>query len=545
MALGKKLKHPNRIFYLVKSYLIFYMLAFPITNFAQSFEWIKPYPIEYNYNPELVNICVSTDNSNNVYWGGMFMFHENFASTAYGDLSIIKHDNDGNEISTFYAYGTANIVNMMHDNEDNLILIIDIRSDLLLDTSDTLFHSGDNNTSHLLKLDPDFNLIWTKVIADNFSYSIQKGITIDEENNIFYGKDNFQDSHITMLNPEGEEINTIIQENVASISSIAIDQEGNIYTAGSCASTQATFGGVLFEHELSYNFYITKYNNEYQVQWVKYVEDITCQFPEVKVSDPDHVYFTGELYFSTMFDSITANGPGWVFDYFVAKLNADGEFQWVAEVPESTVIAGDANLGKLNRSMIDSDNNLCINGFIRGNIDWGNGIITTSTNIGYDLLVLKYNPEGEVVFAKYGGGESFDKAISGAIDSDDNIYIAGFGFDSIAFDDLEIYYEGYYPFLLKLNVDNVATSTQSFESSNQPLVYPNPVSGIVNVKLEKNSNDIRFIHLLDINGSVLKEVKTLNKSSVEIDISQFASGIYFLNIQMTNNDVYRQKIVKL
>lgn len=276
MAFGRKLKHPNRIFYLVKSYLVFYMLAFPISNFAQYFEWINPYPIGYNYNPELLNSCISTDNNNHVYWGGMFMFHENYASTAYGDLNIIKHDSEGNVITTFYAYGPGNIVNMIHDNEDNLILIVDIHGDMLLDTSDTLFNSSDNVSSHLLKLSPDFDLLWTKIIADNFSYSVQKGITVDSDNNIYYGQDNFQDSHIIILNSNGEDIDSILQENVAMISSIAVDENGIIYIAGACPSVGATFNGVVYESPFSYNIYIAKYNNQFELEWVNYVEDVTC-----------------------------------------------------------------------------------------------------------------------------------------------------------------------------------------------------------------------------------------------------------------------------
>lgn len=545
MAFGKKVKQTRLISFMIKSYLLFYMLVIPITNFAQSFQWIKPYPAEYVYNTDLLNYFVSVDNNDHVFLGGMFMFHENYASAAFGDLNIRKMDANGNELYSFYAYGSGNIVNMIHDSEDNLILIIDLREDLLFDTSDTLFHSGVNVSSHLVKLSPEFDLLWTKMIDDDFSYSIQKGIAIDSDNMIYFAQDDFQNSQITILNPLGEEVDTISQENVSLISSIAIDDEGNIYTAGACAGIQATFGGVLFEHELSYNFYIAKYNNQHNPQWVKYVEDVTCQFPEVRVSDPDHVYFIGELYFSTMFGSIPTNGPNWVFDFFVAKLNADGEFEWVAEVPESTVISGDASIGKLNSSLIDSDNNLCISGFIRGNIDWGNDIVTTSTNISYDLLLLKYNPEGEVIMAKYGGGESFDKAISCNIDSNDNLYIAGYGYDSTTFDNLEAYHEGYYPFLLKLNNENTSTGLQINEQLNPLSVYPNPVSDFVNIELVKTSGEIRFIHLRDLNGSVLENIESTGKSILEIDLSQYQSGVYFIDIYTLNKDHYTQKIIKL
>jgi len=545
MIIGKKLGSPGVIFNLIKSYLILYLLAIPIINYAQTFEWINPYPVNFNYNPDFLNYAVSADNSNNVYWAGMFMFHENYGNTAYGDMVIRKHDAMGNQIYYFYAYGEANIVNMLHDGEDNLILIIDIREDILLDTSDTLFHSGDNVSSHLVKLSPDFNLLWTKMIADDFSYSVHKGFTIDQENNIYYGYNNFQNSELIILNPDGDEIAGIVQQNVGVISSVDIDNDGNIYTTGSCASPGASYGGVVFEPPLNYNLYIAKYDSQMEVQWVNYVEDVTCPFPEVIVTDPDHVYFVGELYLSTMFGNIMVNGPDWVFDYFVAKLNADGDFVWVNEVPDMDTIAGDASVGKFNSCTIDSENNLCMTGFIRGDIDWGNGMVTTSTNIGYDLLVVKYNEDGDIILTKTGGGESYDKAISSAIGPSDDLYIAGYGFDSISFDTLETYFDGYYPFLVKLNSGDIATGVTNDFSEEIIHVYPNPVSDILSVDLNKFETDQFQLWIQDINGAILTKIESRKNDNLQIDFSHYESGIYFLSIFSEGENFQRNKIIKL
>jgi hypothetical protein len=72
----------------------------------------------------------------------------------------------------------------------------------------------------------------------------------------------------------------------------------------------------------------------------------------------------------------------------VAKLNGNGEFEWVNKIPESTPITGDGAVGRLKNCAVDSENNIYIGGFIRGSLDWGNGMMTNSTNISYDLLVV-------------------------------------------------------------------------------------------------------------------------------------------------------------
>lgn len=545
MALGKKIKQTRLVFIMLKGYLLFYMLVLPITNFAQSFEWVNPYPVNYQYNNDFLNYWVSVDNNNQVFWGGMFMFHENYANAAYGDLNIRKIDAGGNEVFAFYAYGQGNITYMKHDYDNNLILVIDIREDILLDSSDTLFHTGDGVSSHMVKLNSDFELLWTKMIKDGFSYSNPKGITIDSDNNIYYGLDNFQNSQIVILNSEGNEINIIAQQNVALISSLAVDDEGNIYLAGSCPSSGATFGGEVFEPPFSYNTYVAKYNNQMEIQWVNYVEDVTCPFPEVVVSDSEHIYFVGELFIPADFGTIHANGPNWVYDFFVAKLNSEGEFEWVAEVPESDTIAGDAARSKFNSFQIDSENNIYLTGFIRGDIDWGNGMVTNSTNIGYDLMVLKYNTDGDVIMTKFGGGESFDKTISSSIDLNDNLYIAGYGFDSTAFDNVETYHEGYYPFLLKLNNENINTGITMNEQVNSIQVYPNPVKDIVSIKLDKSIEESFTMRLQNMNGAVIKEITLSNTSEITIDMSEYLSGVYFLIMHSSTSEHSPHKIIKL
>ena len=528
----------------MKVYALFFLLSLPVFSFSQSFEWIKAFPFDYTTNIDMVNHCVSVDSNEQIFYGGLFMFHENYAGAAYGDLFIREHDEAGNSLFTFYAYGKGNIVSMKHDNEDNLILIIDIRENLLLDSSDTLYHTGNSVSSHLLKLSPGFDFLWSKTIANDFSYSYAKGIAFDLDNNIYYGTDDFQESKIVILNPNGEEVTQIIQENVGVISSIAVDDQGNIYSAGSCAGTDATFGGVLFENNLSYNIYIAKYNNQYEVQWVNFAEDITCPMPKVLASDPDHIYLVGDLFNNTMFGNIAVNGPDWVYDYFVARLNSSGAFEWVNEIPESTPITGDGSLGRLESCVLDSENNLYLTGFIRGDINWDNGMTTNSTNISYDLLVVKYNPVGELIMTKHGGGESYDKANSVAISEDGDLYISGYGFGVVQYDTVYADFEGFYPILVKLNNDDNTTGIADFELASTINVYPNPAFDIVNINLANFESEINFITIQDLNGSMIEELEVTNKRQVEIDLTALQTGVYILTIHTENNKLYHKKILK-
>lgn len=58
-------------------------------------------------------------------------------------------------------------------------------------------------------------------------------------------------------------------------------------------------------------------------------------------------------------------------------------------------------------------------------------------------------------------------------------------------------------------------------------IFPNPASDLVTIDLGSASG-IDLIHLFDVSGRELKSVAVGNAASIEIDLSAFASGIYFI-----------------
>jgi hypothetical protein len=71
-------------------------------------------------------------------------------------------------------------------------------------------------------------------------------------------------------------------------------------------------------------------------------------------------------------------------------------------------------------------------------------------------------------------------------------------------------------------------------------IYPNPSSNRINIKFENNS--ITAIKLFDNLGKIVKSVDEINRSSTSLDISNFNSGIYYLQI-LVGNELVSQKII--
>jgi hypothetical protein len=93
--------------------------------------------------------------------------------------------------------------------------------------------------------------------------------------------------------------------------------------------------------------------------------------------------------------------------------------------------------------------------------------------------------------------------------------------------------------LSDLNYYNYAgvTSTQALEKDSQPIfkVYPNPVSGMINVSYTLSKTDEISIGLYDINGRELMNIVRGNQSEGEyletIQIGKYPTGVYFLKLQ--------------
>jgi endonuclease/exonuclease/phosphatase family metal-dependent hydrolase len=75
-------------------------------------------------------------------------------------------------------------------------------------------------------------------------------------------------------------------------------------------------------------------------------------------------------------------------------------------------------------------------------------------------------------------------------------------------------------------------------------IFPNPTSDFITISLENMECDFFLISLLDVNGAVIKEFSQSVITRQEIDLSQLQKGVYFLKVETSSNEIYRQKILK-
>lgn len=89
----------------------------------------------------------------------------------------------------------------------------------------------------------------------------------------------------------------------------------------------------------------------------------------------------------------------------------------------------------------------------------------------------------------------------------------------------------------------IISSTQEERlQDNRVKVYPNPADNYINIEINRSEENIVFI-ITETNG---KEIITCKKKDVitSFDITNFSSGIYFLNIKINNAIIETFKIIK-
>jgi opacity protein-like surface antigen len=90
----------------------------------------------------------------------------------------------------------------------------------------------------------------------------------------------------------------------------------------------------------------------------------------------------------------------------------------------------------------------------------------------------------------------------------------------------------------------VTLSGQEFtEISLQMLVYPNPTSSFVNLKIDNFNLENLSYQLIDLNGREILN-KKITESETQIQLENYPSAIYLLNVNQANKTIKTFKIIK-
>ena len=178
----------------------------------------------------------------------------------------------------------------------------------------------------------------------------------------------------------------------------------------------------------SYGFYsngmVIKYSSEGEVEWAKEIEGSGWDNIKSVASTRDGGYIAGGYFDSSSIqvgDYTLTNSD--YYDGMIIKYDANGEVEWATSI------------GGNGRDYINSVSGTSDGGYIVGGdfnsetIQVGEYTFTNSTTGSSDGMIIKYDAEGEVEWAKAIGG-GIDEKINSVSGTSDGGYIAGGNFQT-------------------------------------------------------------------------------------------------------------------
>jgi hypothetical protein len=208
--------------------------------------------------------------------------------------------------------------------------------------------------------------------------------------------------------------------------SCTTDKKGNIYVVGYFESETLAFGDIVLKNNnftagkegVRYNsdMWVAKFNPEGKCLWARNAGGLDGNGHYSKIAlDKEYNVIVGGIAGGEMHFGNGVSLIAEIIGMYIAKYGNDGELLWI----------GSAQPGECQGVGVDNENNPITGGYFSEYTTFGDIPLTSIGNT--DAYLVKYNPNGEVMWARRFGGEGGEIASCGA-DPYGNVYLGGLYF---------------------------------------------------------------------------------------------------------------------
>jgi len=461
------------------SYLLFVSLI-STNSFSQNFSWAHQWGgWTYDYGNS-----VTTDADGNVYTTGNFADSADFDDgpgesklIANGDDAFItKHDPQGNLLwAKQLDAGPYGYASSIEADDDGAIYV----AGLFYGVSDFDPGAGTfmmdallgDGRAFICKLDTDGDFIWarqfggaanpTDLVVDNdyvytagnfnhigdFDPGVGSALLDGGSSSMFVAKFDEDGNYIWATHFAKDTLNDTL---FTSMESIAVDEDGNVYTTGGFEDTVDFDPGVgTVELNPQYvDIFLSKLDADGNFVWVKQFGtdgyDIGTAVVVQNTAMDIYIYTIG--FFSGLVDFDPGAGVstlesgyydgvvgGYAGNLYIAKYDSNGDHIWSK---------GMIGTGEVTGTEIELDNfgNIYTAGYFEHTIDFDPGIgvqLATTTGpyfYGHDIFYAKLDNTGDLLWSETFGSSYHDRVYDLVVDNDYNVYLTGIFEDVIDFD---------------------------------------------------------------------------------------------------------------
>lgn len=294
--------------------------------------------------------------------------------------------------------------------------------------------SKGNSDAFIAELDTSGNILWIKQFGGK-GFDFGKDIALDKDDNIFVAG-TFQDTISidmkTIISNGSSDIFTAKFDSKGNLkwmiatggkkydygNGIAVDKEGNSISTGFFQDT-AIFADTTLISKGYYDIFISKYNNEGKLLWVKQAGGAGHDEAHGIGLDREGNsyiagYFDANCFFGNVYLSVFNKE---VDDLFIAKYNASGNIVWAKG-------AGDFTNDIAYDIVTDSAGNSYITGVFYGKLNLGRSSVKS---IGSDdCFIIKYDTNGNAIWSTQIGGSGSAYGFAVCKGNNETIFSTGY-----------------------------------------------------------------------------------------------------------------------
>jgi hypothetical protein len=540
--------------------ILFFICFFSKTNYAQSPSWL--WAKNYGGTADEYGYATTVDIHGNIYVTGCFYGH----TMVFGNDTLIN--------------------NSTSDTSDIFIVKYDANGDTLWAKS-----AGGSNYDYAYSIAVDDS--GKILICGMFNSS---AISFDS---ITLNKTGYSDLFIAKYDSNGDVLwaRNTIGNGIRIAISVATDNSGNAYIAGSYQNDAVTFGTITLNNAGSGDIFLVKYDVNGTVVWAKNACTAHDEYAySISLDNHGNIYVAGDFWGETLtIDTTTLinhDNSGNSTDIFLAKYDSGGNVLWAKSYGNtdveftgaiSTDSIGNTSFVGYNVSQIlqgcslkSANKSDHFDSFIlrfnnNGNVLWGKKVIGSDEDVAIsvatdhdantfvtgwflsdtlhfdalsirnaglgDIFLAKYDQNGNVVWAKSVGGTARDFANSIAVDNAGNGFLTGsFKSNTLAFGNTTLINAGGSDiFLAKINT---YSGIIEFENSDEMSVFPNPSSGYINIL----TPDKGKLEIFNIAGQLMESFINA-ETAITINTKKLPSGIYIIKATM-DKGIATKKFIK-
>lgn len=513
---------------MIRKLLFFLLLSYIPATAQQSFIWLQNRQVNYSFNPGIPKTMACKGLNSEVWFAYYDSVYASWSLDPLGNITISRMDVSGNTLQSFQLGPRATIHDMIVNQSGDLIITGAFIDTLWINQTDSLMNSFPalNLDPFLICIDVNGQVKWKHNLGAGMASSfILPSLRMSPSGEIYYSYTDFSSGYIVHIDSTGSPLGQIIVDGIRTIGDFGFTPSGGLFIAGATGNGSVfSIGSLSATVTEPYMLYIAYTNPMGNGQWVQFAHDVTFQAPRLATDGYGNAYVASMLMDSLTWGNFHLDGPDWVYDFFLVKVDSNGVFHWAKEGPNPTGgIVGDFEPAGIRSLDCDQDGNVMLCGTQRGTINWGNGFVASTSQISVgNLTAVLFDSAGTTRSLKMAMG-SIPKNTHSIYHDAGGWYITGTSTteSGVLFDTLQVdFLYNQNAFITRIADTPVGISEPVTSTST---IYPNPGTGIY--QLPAHWIDRQPVVVTDLSG---RRVYDEIPSGSTIDLRRLSAGMYVI-----------------